>query len=78
MTEAYCHLFRPQRPRPEPRDESEPRRQKLLAVEERLADARRAISRARQLGEPRFRDQLIVLEDLVQLLGREVLREAQR
>ncbi len=78
MTEAYRHLFRPQRPRPEPRDESAPRRQKLLAAEESIADARRALARARQIGAPKFRDQLIVLEDLVQLLGREVLKEAQR
>lgn len=64
-------------PRPA-RYEPDPSKLTLFAVEERLADARRAIARARQLGEPRFRDRLVVLEDVVQILQHEILREARR
>ncbi len=64
---------------PPPRPEApgpDPVRLQLFLVESSVADAQRALARARRHASGRYRDQLVCLEDIVILLGRELLEEA--
>ncbi len=64
-----------QPPRPE-EPEPDPVRLQLFLVESSVADAQRALARARRHASGRYRDQLALLEDIAMLLGRELLEEA--
>jgi hypothetical protein len=61
---------RPEQPDPDPR------RLHLFAMEQSVADAQRALARARRIADGRYRTQLVQLEDLTMLLSHELIRDA--